>query len=195
MKTSDPFHQVLMLIAHNGTKMCLMRDGKGRSIRWFLLLTCAAAPIFWPSVARAGKQKADPETAGHFAVAIRGFWTGQGDATVDAATISIQGTVHDDVGRTGVLTATNLKRTGNHFSGAGTVFGITMVVEGRVDGGDPPPGTTGSGKGNGNGKGKGRNKGEGDNDTKQAPVVTNARIAATFVGAGHAVRVAGGRDQ
>jgi hypothetical protein len=184
-----------MLIAHNGTKMCLMRDGKGRSIRWFLLLTCAAAPIFWPSVARAGKQKADPETAGHFAVAIRGFWTGQGDATVDGATVSIRGIVRDDAGKAGILTATNLKRVGNHFSGAGTVFGITMVVEGRVDGGDPPSGATASGKGNGNGKGKGKNKGQGDNQTKQAPVVTNARIAATFVGGGHAVRVAGGRDQ
>jgi hypothetical protein len=128
-------------------------------------------------------QKPAPSTySGSFIVYVRGFWSGSGVATVTAGTVQIQATVTDDSGQTGPLIADNLPLVDNHFRGTGTVFGIPMTVEGRVEAADPV--------GPGKGKGKGKAKGRKPNDDA---VLTNARIGATFLAGAHGGRIAGSR--
>jgi hypothetical protein len=116
----------------------------------------------------------------HFAVIVHGYWDGQGDATVSGGTVQITAAVHDDLGNTGTLSVSNLKITdGHYFSGTGTVCGLPMKINGRVDFADPPP------KAPGTGKGKSK-----DDES----VVTDARIGATFNAGSHAGRIAGGGD-
>jgi hypothetical protein len=104
---------------------------------------------------------------GHYAIYVRGYWTGLGDATVTASTVTVTATVQIATGQSGQLILSNLPLTNNHFIGTGTVLGIAVSVDGRVQ----PP----------------------DPSNRQA-VTTNAVLAATVLGGGHAGRVAGGRD-
>lgn len=130
-------------------------------------------------------KKPNPNTyVGGFTVYVRGYWTGQGKATVTQTTVQIQATVTDESGNVGTLNTAALNIVDGHFTGTGTVFGLPLVINGRVEAKDPPTGP--SGKGNGKHKGRG---GSGEDQ-----VLTNARLGATFIAGAHAGRVAGGRD-
>lgn len=118
---------------------------------------------------------------GTFTVNIRGYWNGQGTAYVGTNTLQIEATVTDDNGNVGTLTTPALPVANDHFSGTGTVCGISMTISGRVEAQDPP-----SSKGGGKGKGK--------TTTNEDQVLTDARLGATFVANGHGGRIAGGRD-
>jgi len=107
---------------------------------------------------------------GHYAIYVRGYWSGQGDATVTAGTVTITANVQISTGQTGTLVISNLPLAANHFSGTGTVMGVVVNVDGRVQAPDAKPGPN-----------------------SQA-VTTNAVLGATLLGGGHAARVAGGRD-
>lgn len=138
-----------------------------------VLLTCPSASF---------AKKPNPTTyVGTFTVNIRGYWNGQGTAYVGTNTLQIEATVTDDNGNVGTLSTPALTVTDNHFSGTGTVCGVSMTINGRVEAQDPPPT-----KGGGKGKGKG--------NPSQDQVLTDARLGATFVANGHGGRIAGGRD-
>lgn len=146
------------------------------------IITCCTAAVAACVGRDAYAQKAAPKTySGAFTVYVRGFWSGSGVATVTGGTVQIRATVSDDGGQTGPLIVDNLPLVDNHFSGTGTVCGLPMTVEGRVEAADPIS--------TGKGKGKGKAKGRDDDDA----VLTNARIGATFIAGAHAGRVAGGR--
>jgi hypothetical protein len=128
-------------------------------------------------------KKPNPNTyTGSFTLNVRGSWTGQGTATVTQTTVQIQATVTDDAGNVGTLTTDVLNVVDGHFSGAGTVFGISLTINGRVEAKDPPSGKTG----------KGKVKGKSGASDEQ--VLTNARLGATFTAGLHGGRIAGGRD-
>lgn len=146
-----------------------------------VILFLIGAVCFLPDVTSA--KKPNPTTyVGHFTVLVRGHWTGQGDATVAAGALQIVATVTDDQGNVGTLSALDLKIVDGHFTGAGTVFGLDMKVDGRVEAEDPAPA----------GKVTGKGKGNGSNDQQ---VVLNARIGATFTAGTHGGRIAGSRDE
>jgi hypothetical protein len=127
-------------------------------------------------------KKPNPNTfVGTFTVNIRGYWNGQGAATVTATTVQIQATLTDEGGNVGTLSTAALTVTDGHFTGTGTVFGIPMTISGRVEAKDPPPMK---------GKGKGKTKTTDNGDQ----VLTDARLGATFVANSHTGRIAGGRD-
>lgn len=116
--------------------------------------------------------------SGQFAVLVRGYWHGQGVATVTATTVQITATVSDDDGNTGTLTTDALALTQNHFSGAGTVLGFPLTINGRAEPQDQPAGT---------GKGKGKNP-NGD------AVTTSANLEASLQANGHSARIVGARN-
>jgi hypothetical protein len=111
---------------------------------------------------------------GHYAIYVRGYWSGLGDATVTANTVTITAKVQLSTGQTGSLVISSLPLSAsNHFSGTGTVMGVTVNVDGRVQPPDPTAGPAGP---------------------NNQSVTTNAVLGATLLGGGHAGRVAGGRD-
>lgn len=120
--------------------------------------------------------------SGQFAILVRGYWHGQGVATVTATTVQITATVSDDDGNTGTLTTDTLPLTQNHFSGAGNVLGFPLTISGRAEPQDQP-----AGNGNGKGKGKGKNS-NGD------AVTTNANLEASVQANGHSARIVGVRN-
>ena len=114
---------------------------------------------------------ADSTTDGHYMVYVRGAWSGQGDATVSGGTVTITATVRSGSGQTGSLVISSLPIDGsNHFNGTGTIIGVAIKVDGRVQ---PPDPTVAAGTNS---------------------VTTNAVLSATLLGGGSAARVAGGRD-
>lgn len=136
------------------------------------------------------KRKPNPNNyVGSFTVYVRGYWRGQGTATVTQSTVQIQATVTDDSGNVGTLTTAALNIVDGRFTGAGTVFDIPLIINGRVEAKDPPTAASGNGKG--------KNKGRDGSADEQ--ILTNARLGATFTtisptGPSHGGRVAGGRD-
>ena len=137
---------------------------------------------FYPDVSSA-KQPDPKDYVGHFTVLVRGYWTGQGSATVAAGSVQIVASVTDDQGNVGTLSTSNLKIVDGHFSGSGTVFGVKMKLEGRVDASDLPPSVKSGGDDAPDVKGPGDQ------------VLLNARIGATFTAGTHGGRIAGSRDE
>lgn len=149
-----------------------------RHLLRLMLLVCLMSVCAQVSSAK----KPNPNTfVGTFTVNIRGYWNGQGTATVTATTVQIQATLTDEGGNVGTLTTDILNVTDGHFTGAGTVFAVPMTINGRVEAKDPPPAK---------GKAKGKTKNSDDSDQ----VLTDARLGATFVANSHTGRIAGGRD-
>jgi len=126
-----------------------------------------------------------PAVAGKFSVIVQGHWAGNGKAVVAGSLVNIIATVRDDDGNVGTLVVANAVVKAGHFAGAGTLFGLPVRIEGRVDAADPP---------RGKGKGKGKGQGNGEDDGKSGgPVLTDARITATFSAGGHVGRIAGSK--
>ena len=112
------------------------------------------------------------DVLGHYTIYVRGYWSGQGDATVSSGSVAITATVRSVTGQTGALVISGLPLVNNHFTGTGTVIGVAVTVDGRVQ---PPDPTAGSGSNN-------------------QTVTTNAVLSATILGGGNGARAAGGRD-
>jgi hypothetical protein len=74
-------------------------------------------------------------TSGTYVIQIGGSFSGSGQASVGSGKVHISANVTDASGNTGILKA-DLTVTSNHFKGAGTVMGVAMVIEGRVDSAD-----------------------------------------------------------
>ncbi|HEY2589655.1 MAG TPA: hypothetical protein VGI81_28175 [Tepidisphaeraceae bacterium] len=155
------------------------------------LLLCILALVALSPFAGAKNRWKNPVTySGQYQVLVRGYWHGQGVATVTGTTVQITATVSDDDGNTGTLTTDTLPLSQNHFSGNGTVMGVPMTIEGRAEPQDQP---AGNGKGNGNGNGKGNGKKSSDD-----AVTTSANVQASLTtskeNGGHKARIVGARD-
>jgi hypothetical protein len=143
------------------------------------LLLCILGLIALSPTAGAKNPWKNPATySGQFTVIVRGYWKGQGTATVTASTVQITATVSDDDGNMGTLSTATLSLNQNHFSGGGTVLGAALTIDGRAEPPDQPAGP---------GKGKGKNS-SGD------AVTTNANLQASFSANGHSARIVGTRD-
>ena len=81
-------------------------------------------------------------TSGTYVIQVGGSFTGTGQASVGSGKVHITANVVDSNGVTGVLKA-DLTVASNHFKGAGTVMGTTMVIEGRVDSADQKKNSSG----------------------------------------------------
>jgi hypothetical protein len=83
------------------------------------------------------KKPKKKDRSGKYRVEIRGYYTGDGWATVTATSVSIDANVKDEAGRRTQLKAENLKLARDRFSGQGTASNLKVNVSGRVD---PPTG-------------------------------------------------------
>jgi len=90
-------------------------------------------------------------------------------ATVTDGFVTITALVKDDNGNQGTLTVNQAGLVGDHFKGAGTVMDGPLTVQGRVEAKDPDPKAPGKGA-------------TGNPATDTDPVVSDARIGATFAG-------------
>lgn len=158
--------------------------------RRMLLLTAVALGLAWCSTARAGGG-GDPSRPNHperysgiYKVLVRGYWTGEGRATVTDKKVEIGPiAVKDDSGHSGTLAISPMPLVNRRFTGTGTVTGtgISITIEGRVDPADDhDAGASDPSKSH-------RHGGE--------DVLTNARFGATYItGANHGGRLSGGRN-
>ena len=129
---------------------------------------------------------------GIYKVLVRGYWTGEGSATVTESSVSIgQISVKDDLGHNATLKVSSPMTLVNHrFTGKGTVAGngvsMSITIEGHVD---PPDDSGGSGASD-----PSKSHRHGNND-----VLTNARFGATYTTTGpsgnHGGRISGGRGR
>jgi hypothetical protein len=184
MKTARGF----MVFSCTCGLLCLRCAGRyGKAVvskRLSLVLCLIALAALCPLVAAKNSWKNPANYAGQFNVIVRGYWHGQGVATVTASTVQINANVTDDDGNTGTLTTDALPLKENHFFGQGTVLGVAMTIDGRAEPQDQPGGS---------GKGKGKGKKSSD----QA-VTTNANLEASVTtqvnGVKHTGRVVGVRN-
>lgn len=170
--TKSP-HPSFILSCKNIRRMCETGSNLTPTRRLVLLAGLAGSMMLgYGSVMAQGPA---PSASGVYKVIVRGYYSGDGVATVTAGgSVSITATVKDDNGSTGQLIANQVSLVGDHFKGSGTVMGGTMTVSGRVEAADPaPPGP----------------KGDPNVDPNAGRVVTDGRIAATFTVDGPIKRV------
>jgi len=162
--------------------------------RRMLLLTAVALCLTWCSTARAddgGGQPAHPSRPNHperytgiYKVLIRGYWTGEGRATVTDKYVELGPIqVKDDSGHSATLTMGKMPLANRRFTGTGTVTGTgtSITIEGRVEPADDHD--TGASE-------PSKSHPHGSDD-----VLTNARFGATYITSGnHGGRLSGGRD-
>lgn len=101
----------------------------GRRTLCGLALLLAVAPAV---VNAAGKKP--KKTDGPYNVTVGGSYTGQGRAVVAGRTILITAQIRNESGEVGLLIGTDLVIDGDHFHGAGLVFGRPATFTGRLDG-------------------------------------------------------------
>jgi len=81
------------------------------------------------------------DSTGNYGVTVAGTYQGTGTATLSATTLSITATVADQNGNKGQLSAPSLIINANHFTGTGSVMGVDITVQGRLDAPDGQGGT------------------------------------------------------
>ena len=153
------FHPLFILGCKNIRRMFEIGSKVNPTRRLVLLAGLAGSMLLGYGSALA--QGPGPSANGLYKVIIRGYYSGDGVATVSGGSVSITANVKDDGGVSGQLIANQIGLVGDHFKGSGTVMGGTMQVSGRVEAADPNAGR----------------------------VVTDARIAATFTVDGPIKRV------
>lgn len=182
------------------SKFMFVRGGRGTihrlhvfpvmSKRFLIHLLVGALAAVVVATDRASWNHGPPaDVSGSFNVTIAGFWNGTGSATVSGNTVSISGTVTDDNGNSGPVVIGPLKLSKCQFRGVGSIMGYVMMVQGRVDAPDPPPQSDNNQDGDDQQNHHGRNYPQ-----NSGPVVTNARLGATFSALGHHGRIAGSRQ-
>ena len=97
-----------------------------------ILLALAALLALGPAVVYAKGQK-PKGTDGSYKTSVGGYYTGTGTATVSRRDIVIRIKVTDEQGNKGEFNV-SMKLNGAHFRGEGTVMGLKMKVNGRLDG-------------------------------------------------------------
>jgi hypothetical protein len=170
----NPFHPTFILACNNRRRMSDKGSNINPTRRLVLLAGLAGSMMLGYGSAMA--QGPAPSASGVYKVVVRGYYSGDGWATVTAGgSVSIVATVKDDNGAGGQLIANQIGLVGDHFKGPGTVMGGTMTVSGRVEAADPAP--------------PGGAKGGDPADPNAGRVVTDGRIAATFTVNGPIKRV------
>ena len=134
------FHPAFILSCNNRRRMCETGSNTNPTTsptrRLILLAGLAGSMMLGYGTALA--QGPAPSASGVYKVIVRGYFSGDGTARVDAGgMVSINATVKDDSGMTGELVVTQVGLVGDHFKGTGTVMGATMTVSGRVEAADP----------------------------------------------------------
>jgi hypothetical protein len=99
--------------------------------RRFILLALTALLALGPAVVYA-KGKQPKRTDGNYKATVGGHYTGTGTANVNSRTITVRVRVTDEQGNKGEFHA-SLKLNGAHFRGEGTVMGLKMKINGRLD--------------------------------------------------------------
>lgn len=160
---SRSFHRAFIFTCNNVCRM-FESDTNPRPTRRFLLLAGLAGSMML-SCGTALAQ-APSAISGTYKILIRGNYTGEGVATVSDGFVTITATIKDDNGYQGTLTINQAGLVGDHFKGTGTVMGGALTVQGRVEAKDPDP-----------------KAGPANTDPNNTdPVVSDARIGATFAG-------------
>ncbi len=72
-------------------------------------------------------------TDGAYNISVRGYYRGEGTATVTGNTISLTGTLHGEKGEQGDFAAPNLVISGNYVTGQGNILGQAVNIYGRLD--------------------------------------------------------------
>jgi hypothetical protein len=99
-------------------------------------LLVALSPAF--ALAKSGKAK--PKQSGAYDVTVSGYYRGTGSAQAGDNTVAISVTVKDPAGKSHQLTAPALAREDERhylFSGTGSLDGMEVLIDGRVDAPDP----------------------------------------------------------
>lgn len=169
-----PFHHPLIITCKNIRRMFERVTHSGFSTRAVIAAGIACTLLAYGTTLAQAPQT--PAAAnGSYSILIRGYYTGDGVATVNGGVVFISAKVHDDSGRAGTLSATQITMVGDHFGGPATVMGMTVTLQGRVDAADPTTGNT---------------------VIDAAAIVTDARMQATFVDPhGHSGRLAGTKQK
>jgi hypothetical protein len=166
-----PFHRPLIMSCNNIRRMferVTQSRFAGRSV---IAAGIACTLLAYGSVLAQAPSSANANAIGWYTVLIRGYYTGDGSAQVNGGSVVVTVKVHDDSGNTGVLSGT-FPMVGDHFSGPGSVMGVSITVQGRVDAADPPT--------------------SGIANADADAIVTDARLGATVVDTrGHTGRIAG----
>jgi hypothetical protein len=80
----------------------------------------------------AGKRQ-DRVMNGSYTTSVVGFYSGSGTAEVKDDKVSLRANVLSNDGRSGELQASNLTVDGAYFYGVGTIMGISVEINGRLD--------------------------------------------------------------
>ena len=184
MRFCRAFHRFFMFPRNNHSAMRRTNGTSPCAARLLLGAGIAAAMAFCLPVRAATNSNPSLSYAGAYRVLVNGYWhtpvsnTGF-SCTVTQGSASLNVPVADDSGTIGRLIGQVTIDATGHMSGSGTVMGISVLIEGRVDARDPPPPPT-------------QNR---EKRSPKDPVVTDARFQAVFVGGGHSGRIVGARIQ
>ena len=182
---SKAFHRDFMLANDNSSSMDWVRD-RVRGWSRLPMLLMAVLLLAFSSSAFAGRDGGgnregpgqgngrghrDPaQFSGTFVILVRGYYvndpsnTGDNTASVSQTAVNIHWHVKDSAGQTYTLDAPNLRISDNyHFSGAGTIGGMQITIDGHVDPSDPADSTS-------NGRGQGQSH----------QVVSQTRLECTY---------------
>jgi len=169
------FHPFFILSCNNRRRMC--ETGSNMNPTRRLVLLAGLAGTMMLGYAPALAQGPAPSASGIYKVIIRGYYSGDGIATVSAGgSVSITANVKDDSGVSGQLIANQISLVGDHFKGTGTVMGGTMQLSGRVEAADPAAPAP---------------KGDPNADPNAGRIVTDGRISARYTVDGPVKRVGG----
>lgn len=117
------------------------RRGPVFRLRSHFVLTILASIALGFCAAQSPAQRARPKIreTGHYDIRISGAYTGSGKAVVDRRGVTIEADVKNDKGRAAKLRSQKLRRDPerfSHFVGTGTLDGMVVVIDGRVDAAD-----------------------------------------------------------
>jgi hypothetical protein len=160
------FHPAFILACNNIRRMFEVVSSS--TTRRFLLLAGLAGTMLLGYSPAQAQGPASTVADGKYQIFVRGYYNGDGTATVKDGFVSIDADIKDDGGNKGKLSVAQIGLVGDHFKGAGTLMGGAMTVSGRVEAADPAAAPAGNGN---NGQGNAADR-----------VVSDARIAATFKG-------------
>ena len=140
MQSPAASHHLLMSLSHIGLCTGPMEREWRRSVcverlKLVLVLFALAAAAALPSPARAA-DKPRPKEVGRYDLTISGYYSGSGTAIVNTAAVILRANLTDEDGNTFRLQSQRLSRDSerhNLFSGEGTLNGMKVAIDGRID--------------------------------------------------------------